>query len=105
MPSPVVPQQNIDFNSSRQNAPIKPMTEVAAYEALWAIKNATFKTLAELFAKNPGARPSDLVDLDKIDEFRHLLKEILNGSSSKLNILISGTFDYPEKLKDAREPV
>src|SRR5690606_27885499 len=35
--------------------PIEPYREVAAYESLWLSEGATFKTVAELFERNPGA--------------------------------------------------
>jgi DNA processing protein len=99
-----LPQQNMHFNFSPHYAPIAPFKEIAAYEALWSSKEASFRSLAELFANHPSSRPSDFVRKEMMDEFKSLLKHIVSASN-KINILINGTLDYPEKLKDAREPV
>ena len=40
---------------------IEPARELGAYEALWAREGTTFKSVAQLFAKHPGAIPSDFV--------------------------------------------
>jgi DNA processing protein len=95
--SPVTPQ-----------TAIYPLREIVAYEALWADKNTTFTTLANLFAKNPNKRPSDLVKRELMDYLTSEIKKIFFYSNKpyKANILIKGTFDFPiEKLKDAKEPV
>ena len=42
-------------------APISPRRELGAYEALWLEKGATFKTLADRFALDSEALPSDFV--------------------------------------------
>src|SRR6266849_1303854 len=39
--------------------PISPFRELGAYEALWAGAKTSFRTIAELFEKRPGAVPSD----------------------------------------------
>ena len=49
-------------------APIYPRRELGAYEALWLEKGATFKTLADRFAKDPAALPSDLVPAQLADQ-------------------------------------
>ena len=41
---------------------VSPFLELGAYEALWDRDNASFKTIAETFAKAPDALPSDFVD-------------------------------------------
>ena len=38
-----------------------PAQESGAYEALWARKGTSFKSLAALFSKHPGSLPSDFV--------------------------------------------
>ena len=42
-------------------APISPRRELGAYEALWLEQGATFKSIADRFAKDPTALPSDFV--------------------------------------------
>ena len=48
--------------------PIDAALELGAYEALWTEQNASFKSLAERFAKSPDARPSDFIPADKARE-------------------------------------
>ncbi len=84
---------------------VEPLREIAAYEALWQDRSASFKKLSELFAKNPGKLPSDLVNDLMIGDLPLLMKKLLLSLNLKPNILINGTFDYPTKLKDALEPV
>jgi DNA processing protein len=40
---------------------ISPLLEMGAYEALWADKTASFKTIADKFRARPDALPSELV--------------------------------------------
>jgi len=86
---------------------IEPLKEIIAYEALWQEKNASFKTLSELFASKPGSTPSDFVGRDKIDDLYGPIKNIVLNSQVdyKTYLLIRGTFDYPSRLNDAKEPV
>jgi DNA processing protein len=92
----------LQFNM-RKNSPISPLKEILAYEALWAQKNASFKSIAALFKGNPGATPSDLVEPEKVSAISQDVKDtILN---SKTNVLIHGTFDFPVRLRQAKEPV
>lgn len=82
---------------------ISPLKEIIAYEYLWNEWNASFKKIAELFANNPGKRPSDLVHDSRIAEFKQKVLPVI--SQNKPNVLINNTFDYPVKLRDAKEPV
>ncbi len=86
---------------------ITPMKEMAAYEALWENEKASFKTLSELFASRPGSKPSDFVSAEKINNLYETIKQyfVKGKLSYRPNIIINGTLDYPERLKDAREPV
>ena len=86
---------------------INPLIEIVAYEALWANRKASFKSLSELFASHPNSKPSDFVPKQEIEELSEKVKNLVlkNGLDYKVNLLINGTFDYPDKLKDAREPV
>jgi len=86
-------------------SPIQPFKEIVAYEALWADKKTTFKSLSTLFAKYPNSRPSDFVEGNKISDLYDEIKKIVFEANYKTSLLINGTFDYPEKLKDAEEPV
>ncbi|MBB2148935.1 DNA-processing protein DprA [Pedobacter gandavensis] len=86
---------------------ISPLKEIAAYESLWTNRKASFKTLSELFASQPGSRPSDFVKDIDIDEILPTIKRLVINNHCKypINLLINSTFDYPSKLKDAKEPV
>ncbi len=86
---------------------ISPLREIVAYEALWQNERASFKTISELFSRNPGTKPSDLVSPETIAELYDKIKGFLfnNRLDFKPHLLINGAFDYPEKLKDAKEPV
>jgi len=86
---------------------ITPFKEIVAYEVLWSKKNTSFKTLSNLFLKNPGKRPSDFVSLNEIKEYESIIKEIIFNKEIEYhtNLLINSTLDYPTKLKDAKEPV
>ncbi len=58
---------------------ISPFEEMAAYEALWSEKGATFKTIADKFREAPeGAVPSDFVAGSTITAFKTRLKEIMS---------------------------
>jgi DNA processing protein len=88
------------------NSPILPFKETVAYEALWADSKTSFKTLATLFAKFPGSRPSDFVEENKISQREEIRNCILKSKKDfNTNILINGSFDFPRQLKDAKEPV
>jgi DNA processing protein len=86
---------------------ISPFTEIVAYEALWQNDKASFKTISELFAQHPGSKPSDLVSAERIEELSGRMRDFIykNRLNYKTNILINGSYDYPEKLKDAKEPI
>ncbi len=86
---------------------ISPFEEMAAYEALWSEKGATFKTIADKFREAPeGAVPSDLVAGSTIAAFKTRLKEIMSHYAvENMGIRVHGAGEYPEKLRDARNPV
>ncbi|MGK2976388.1 DNA-processing protein DprA [Klebsiella michiganensis] len=86
---------------------ISPFEEMAAYEALWSEKGATFKTIADKFREAPeGTVPSDLVASSTIATFKTSLKEIMSRYAvENIGIRVHGAGEYPEKLRDARNPV
>lgn len=87
-------------------APISPRREMGAYEALWLEQGATFKTLADKFAKDPSALPSDFVSISEAEqgatETLRLMKE---RGVHQFGVRINHAGDYPGKLRDARHPV
>ena len=85
---------------------ISPRLELGAYEALWLEQGATFKTLAERFAADPTALPSDFVSPAVAracaDDVMRTLKK---AGVDQFGVRINHAGDYPAKLRDARHPV
>lgn len=87
-------------------APISPLREMGAYEALWLERGATFRRLAERFAADPDALPSDFVPRDLADRRAEEVVASLGRSGvSQFGVRINHAGDYPAKLRDARHPV
>lgn len=87
-------------------ATISPRREIGAYEALWLEQGATFKTLADRFAKDPTALPSDMVSRSAADTCANEVFSIFAKTSiSRFGVRINHAGDYPKKLRDARYPV
>lgn len=87
-------------------APISPRRELGAYEALWLEKGATFKTLADRFASDPSALPSDFVPALLADQCAsEVMKLLKQAGVHQFGVRIHHAGDYPEKLRDARHPV
>jgi DNA processing protein len=87
-------------------APISPLEEMGAYEALWLEDRATFKSVAERFAKDSDALPSDFVEWSRARECGEKALTVLRENGvGRFGIRIHHAGDYPEKLRDARHPV
>lgn len=87
-------------------SPISPLREMGAYEALWLEKGATFKTLAEKFATDPSALPSDFVNPGTADQCAaEVMKRLKHAGVHQFGVRIHHAGDYPAKLRDARHPV
>lgn len=85
---------------------ISPRLELGAYEALWADKKTTFRTLAEKFRRYPGAVPSQFVSHSVAEGFAARVLEVLAKKRiSHFGIRIHGAGEYPEKLRDADHPI
>lgn len=94
----------IDFDSS--TAVVSPFKEMAAYEALWSEEKVNFNSIAKLFAANPSSLPSSYVTDKQIYEYAELLRKNLKKNNFiKPNLMISNTYDYPNRLRDAKSPV
>jgi DNA processing protein len=86
--------------------PIDAALEIGAYEVLWTEPKASFKTLADRFARSPGALPSDLVPQKKAREAAvRVLKKLRERTRRRFDVRIHGELDYPEALRDATHPV
>lgn len=88
---------------------IKPIEEIAAYETLWENSKATFKSIAEIFQKSPGIKPTDLVKRHQyeknLDKLVKIFNELRTENNYRPNMLINGVVNYPEKLRSAKEPI
>lgn len=88
---------------------IKPIEEIAAYETLWENSKATFKSIAEIFQKSPGIKPTDLVKRHQyeknLDKLVKIFNELRSENNYRPNMLINGVVNYPEKLRSAKEPI
>lgn len=86
--------------------PIDAALEVGAYEVLWTGSKASFKTLADLFANSPGARPSDLVGSTEAREAAaRVLTRLRQLTRQRFDVRVHGELDYPAGLRDATHPV
>lgn len=86
--------------------PIDASLEIGAYEALWSMNSTSFKSMAELFGGNLGARPSDFVSEDTARSVAaRVIKKLRDSLSSRFDIRMNGEFEYPERLRDATYPV
>lgn len=87
-------------------ASISPRRELGAYEALWLEQGATFKTLAEKFAADPLALPSDFVTPEAADAAATETLKVLKAHGVCLfGIRLHRAGDYPLRLRDARHPI
>lgn len=86
--------------------PIEPRREMAAYEAIWLNEGAWFKNIAELFAGNPSAIPSELVDGLRVrDAWKSLVELLGQDKLRQTGIRIHGAGEYPTRLRQADHPV
>ena len=87
-------------------APISPRRELGAYEALFLEQGATFKRLAEKFASDPSALPSDFVSPQDSDGAANkVIKKLFDLGVKQFGVRINKAGDYPDKLRHAKYPV
>ena len=87
-------------------APISPRRELGAYEALFLEQGATFKRLAEKFASDPSALPSDFVSPQDSDGTANkVIKKLFDLGIKQFGVRINKAGDYPDKLRHAKYPV
>lgn len=85
---------------------ISPRLEIGAYEALWLESGATFKTLADRFAADPTALPSDFVAPAIANEAADAVFAAMKRAGvHQFGVRLHHAGDYPKKLRDARHPV
>jgi DNA processing protein len=89
-----------------ENKPVNTQVEMGAYEYLWQQPNSSTKRLAELFDANPGSLPSDLVDEAAAREAAEaVIAHFASKGIKRFGVRIHGTHDYPNRLRDAVEPI
>lgn len=92
-------------NDGPMRKPIDAALEIGAYEALWSEKNASFKTIAERFRRDPEARPSDFVPEDVARETGRRVLRTLRAAVHHFDVRVHGDVDYPQRLRDATHPI
>jgi DNA processing protein len=86
--------------------PISPLRELGAYEALWLQNGASFKTIADRFADDPTAMPSDFVEPSAADRCaREVLQNLKAAGVHHFGVRVNHAGDYPKRLRDARHPI
>jgi len=86
--------------------PISPLRELGAYEALWLRNGATVKTIADRFAGDPTAMPSDFVEPSEADRCaRKVLQRLKAAGVHRFGVRVNHAGDYPQRLRDARHPI
>ncbi|WP_137823632.1 DNA-processing protein DprA [Pseudomonas sp. D(2018)] len=97
---------NLQIANLFTTQPVQPVDEMCAYESLWQSQGAWFANLADLFRKNPGSLPSELVPPEMVKETRLRLLELLGEEKLRsIGVRINGAGEYPAKLRDADHPV
>jgi DNA processing protein len=92
--------------SEPATSPISPLMELGAYEALWLEEGASVKKIADRFAADPDALPSDFVSPAVARQRAHEVIAKLKASGvHRFGIRVHHAGDYPQKLRDARHPV
>lgn len=86
--------------------PVNTRSEMGAYEFLWRQPNTTTKKLAEFFEAHPGQLPSELVSEDVAESTaQEVVDQLAKRGIKRFGIRINGTPDYPNRLRDATEPI
>ncbi len=85
---------------------ISPLLELGAYELLWSMPGASFKTIADRLKMVPEALPSNLVSPNEAMNMAARVVSILSEKGVKrFGIRIHRAGEYPMKLRDAMHPV
>ena len=96
----------VEWHEFLENKPVNAITEIGAYEYLWQQPSTSTKRLAELFGSNPGSLPSDLVDSTLAQQSAdEVLRHFSKRGIKQFGVRINGMLDYPERLRDATDPI
>jgi DNA processing protein len=96
------------FSTSNEPAtsPISPLMELGAYEAMWLEEGASVKKIADRFAADPHALPSDFVSPAVARQRAYeVIAKLKAAGVHRFGIRVHHAGDYPQKLRDARHPV
>ena len=92
----------LDFSSRA----ISPFLELGAYEALWDREKASFKTIADIFAKEPEALPSHFVEEKRAIAYANdVHRRLRDAGVVHYGVRVHGAGEYPDRLRDADHPV
>jgi DNA processing protein len=95
----------LDFQDFSERA-VSPFLELGAYEALWEEPKASFKTLADRFAKRADTLPSDFIERSKALRYANdVHARFLEAGIKKYGVRVHGAGEYPARLRDAEYPV
>jgi len=73
---------------------------------MWLEQGATFKTIADRFAADPSALPSDFASRSDADRCAaEVLATLKSAGVHQFGVRIHHAGEYPVKLRDARNPV
>ena len=98
-------QLELEVGDFAQRA-VSPFLELGAYESLWDEQNASFKSLASLFAKQAGALPSDFVERARASSYANdVHRRLKDAGVDNYGVRVYGAGDYPERLRIADHPV
>ena|ERR1700728_106792 len=85
---------------------VSPVRELGAYEALWARRDTSFKSLAETFRQYPESVPSDFVEPRESEKYaRMALGAIRDAGIKHFGVRIHGAGEYPASLRSADHPI
>jgi len=85
---------------------ISPLNEIAAYEVIWDRPGTTFKKLADYFKRTNFVQLAKQVSSNELINYRNkILSKLESANIQNLGVRINNTFDYPQRLRDARNPV
>lgn len=81
------------------------LLELGAYEALWMRERASLASLARLFRRRPGARPSDIVPRAEAQNYGRVALALAQAAGiGAFDLLVHGGPSYPRRLRDAANP-
>lgn len=87
---------------------ISPMREMGAYEWLWShgVEKSSFRSVAALFRRHPGALPSDLVNKENaLACANQVLDRFRRSEVGSFGVRVFRVGDYPNDLRDAEYPL